>query len=67
MKYVLHTVVTAIAGFVFFLIGEAIYNNLIVDKTAPLTLPIYFLVFMILLSIVLWALSIKRREFDEKR
>jgi len=67
MKYVLHTVVTAIAGFVFFLIGEAIYNNLIVDKTAPLTLPIYFLVFMILLSIVLWALSIKRGKYFEAR
>lgn len=67
MKYVLHTIVTAIAGIVFFFIGEIIYNNLIVNKTAPLTLPIYFLIFMIVMIIVLWALSLKRGKYFETR
>lgn len=67
MKYALHTIVTAIAGIVFFLIGEIIYNNLIVDRTAPLTLPIYFIAFMIVMIIVLRALSLKRGVYFETR
>ena len=67
MKYALHTIITAIAGIVFFMIGEMIYNNIIVDSTAPLTLPIYFLAFMIVMIIVLWALSLKRGTYFETR
>ena len=67
MKYTLHTIVTAIAGIVFFFIGEIIYNNIIIDSKAPLTLPIYFLVFMIVMIIVLWALSLKRGIYFETR
>lgn len=67
MKYTLHTIVTAIAGIVFFFIGEIIYNNIIIDSKAPLTLPIYFLVFMVVMIIVLWALSLKRGTYFETR
>ena len=55
------------AGIVFYFIGELIYNNLILKQFAPLTLPIYFLVFMILMVIVLWALSLKRGVYFETR
>lgn len=67
MKYALHTIVTAIAGIVFFFIGEIIYNNIIVNNVAPLTLPIYFLTFMVVMIIVLWALSLKRGTYFETR
>lgn len=67
MKYLLHAIVTIITGIVFFFIGELIYTGIIENKIAPLTMPVYFLCFMVILIIVLWLLSIKRGKYLEAR
>jgi len=67
MKYMVHTLITTLVGIAYYFIGEKIYNKLIVNGIASLTLPIYFLSFAIIISITLWILSIKRGKYFETR
>lgn len=62
-----HIIITAVAGVLFWIVGEELFPLLTEKMPAPFGIPIYFLIFFIFVAAALIALSFYKADFSDAK